>query len=422
MEEETKNKYLVGIIGALVGALVGAIPWILMYIFANAMYALLSIFIVVGSFYGYKLTKAKIDKKLPVILSITSFISISVTMFIIIPICLMAKEELPVSIENLQLLYQYDEFTSALLQDYVIALLFCIIVVGSIIYNLNKQLKEGVSSDKIKILDGEAGTQNFPKEDIDKVKEIFVKLDATDKKNAVPKESFMPDLENEFGADKARNIFNYLKVQQIIKKKSNNFYFSEKAQKSVFYRYGFSSLKTFAIVMILAIGIACILIFIDERNNDDTSGNSLLSGEVATTYQVEENDFTLDFPEGMITLSDEQILYIFGSDYLYTDNITVSEDLQKIIIVYSNNKEDLDKEYTAEEFLKEVLGIQDEEIDVSESEIAGKTLYSYDIPYEVEDGTKYIEQDYVYDAGDSFIYIIFDSLESEPLLPEEIIK
>ena len=47
MEEETKNKYLVGIIGALVGALVGAIPWILMYIFANAMYALLSIFIVI---------------------------------------------------------------------------------------------------------------------------------------------------------------------------------------------------------------------------------------------------------------------------------------------------------------------------------------------------------------------------------------
>ncbi len=422
MEEETKNKYLVGIIGALVGALVGAIPWILMYIFANAMYALLSMFIVVGSFYGYKLTKAKMDKKLPVILSITSLISISVTMFIIIPICLMAKEELPVSIENLQLLYQYDEFTSALLQDYVIALLFCIIVAGSIIYNLNKQLKAGVSSDKIKILDGEAGTQNFPKEDIDKVKEIFIKLDATDKKNAVPMESFMSDLENEFGADKAKNIFNYLKVQQIIKKKSNNFYFSEKAQKNVFYRYGFSSLKTFAIVMILAIAIAGILIFIDESNKDDTSGNSLLSGEVATTYQVEENDFTLDFPAGMITLSDEQILYIFGSDYLYADNITVSEDLQKIIIVYSHNKEDLDKEYTAEEFLKEVLGIQEEEIEVSESEIAGKTLYSYDIPYETEDGTKYIEQDFVYDAGESFIYIIFDSLESEPLLPGEIIK
>lgn len=422
MEEETKNKYLVGVIGALVGALVGAIPWILMYIFANAMYALLSMFIVVGSFYGYKLTKAKIDKKLPVILSITSFISISVTMFIIIPICLMAKEELPVSFENLQLLYQYDEFTSALLQDYVIALLFCILVAGSIIYNLNKQLKEGVSSDKIKILDGEAGTQNFPKEDIDKVKEIFVKLDATDKKNAVPKENFMPDLENEFGADKAKSIFNYLKVQQIIKKKSNNFYFSEKAQKNVFYRYGLSSVKTFIIVMALAIGVAAILIFIDERNNEETTGNSLLGGEVTTTYEVGENDFSLDLPDGMIILSDEQITYLFGADYLYADSIFVSEDLEKIIMVYTYNKADLDKEYTTEEFFKEALGFGEEDVEFTENEFAGKTFYSYDIPYEAEDGTKYVEQDYVYDAGDRFICMIFDSLENEPLLPGEIIK
>ena len=79
MEEEVKNKYALGVIGALVGAFVGAIPWILMYVFANMMYSILAILIVLGSFYGYKLTKAKIDKKLPVILSIASFISITVT-------------------------------------------------------------------------------------------------------------------------------------------------------------------------------------------------------------------------------------------------------------------------------------------------------------------------------------------------------
>ena len=72
MEEKVKNNYLLGVIGALVGALVGAIPWILMYIFANMMYSILAILIVLCSFYGYKLTKAKIDKKLPIILSISS--------------------------------------------------------------------------------------------------------------------------------------------------------------------------------------------------------------------------------------------------------------------------------------------------------------------------------------------------------------
>ena len=422
MEEETKNKYFLGVLGALIGALIGAIPWILMYIFANAMYALLSMFIVVGSFYGYKLTKAKIDRKLPIILSITSFISISVTMFIIIPICLMAKEEIPVSIESLQLLYQYDEFTSAILKDYVIALLFCIIVVGSIIYNLNKQLKEGVTGKDIKIIDSEAGTANFPKEDIDKVKEIFEKNDAMSKEHTITKELIMEDLEKEFGAEKARQIFNYLKVQQIIKKKSNKFYFSEKAQKNAFYRYGISGVKTFVIVMVLAIIIACVLIFIDGRNNDDTTDNSLLGGEVASTYEVGDNDFTLDLPDGMTILSDEEIAYIFGSDYLYADGIIVSEDLEKIIMVYTYNKADLDKEYTTEEFFKEALGIQDEKIDFTENEIAGKTFYSYDIPYETEDGTKYLEQDYVYNAEDKFICMIFDSLESDPLLPEEIIQ
>lgn len=421
MEEETKNKYLLGTIGALVGALIGAVPWILMYIFANAMYALLAMFIVICSFYGYKLTKAKIDKKLPIILSITSFISISLTMFVVIPLCLLAKEDLPASIENLQLLYQYDEFFSAILQDYIIALLFCALVAGSIIYNLNKQLKEGVTSDKIKILDGEAGTQNFPKEDIDQVKEIFVKLDATDKKNAVPQESFMPDLENEFGEDKARGIFNYLKVQQIIKKKSGNFYFSEKAQKNMFYRYGLSSVKTFAIVMTLAIVIAAVLIFLDEKN-DDGVNTPTITGEVATTYVIGEDDFTMEFPEGMITLSEEQISSIFGSDYLYADNIVVSEDLSDIIIVYVYDKENLEKDYTAEEFFKEALGIQDEKIDLTEKEISGKTLYSYDIPYETEDGLKYVEQDMIYDTGDQFICIIFDSLESDRLNAEEIIK
>ena len=421
MEEETKNKYLLGTIGALVGALIGAVPWILMYIFANAMYALLAMFIVICSFYGYKLTKAKIDKKLPIILSVTSFISISLTMFVVIPLCLLAKEDLPASIENLQLLYQYDEFFSAILQDYIIALLFCALVAGSIIYNLNKQLKEGVTSDKIKILDGEAGTQNFPKEDIDKVKEIFVKLDATDKKNAVPQESFMQDLINEFGEDKARGIFNYLKVQHIIKKKSGNFYFSEKAQKNMFYRYGLSSVKTFAIVMTLAIAIAAVLIFLDEKNDDDVN-TPAITGEVATTYVIDEDDFTMEFPEGMITLSEEQITSIFGSDYLYADNIVVSEDLSDIIIVYVYDKENLETDYTAEEFFKEALGIQDEKIDLTEKEISGKTLYSYDIPYETEDGLKYVEQDMIYDTGDQFICIIFDSLESDRLNAEEIIK
>ena len=75
MEEKVKNNYVLGVLGALIGAFVGSIPWILMYVYGNMMYSLLAILIVLCSYYGYKITKAKIDRKLPVILSITSFIA-----------------------------------------------------------------------------------------------------------------------------------------------------------------------------------------------------------------------------------------------------------------------------------------------------------------------------------------------------------
>ena len=206
MEEQTKNKYVIGVIGALIGALIGAIPWVLMYIFANMMYALLSMLIVLCSYYGYKLTKAKIDKKLPVILAITSFISITVTMFIIIPVCLMLREGVPVSLENIQLLYQYDEFTGALMTDYMISLLFCALVIGGIIFNLNKQLKNGVSDKDIKLISQDAGTDAFPKEDIDKVKDIFEKNDAMSKNHTITKELIMEDIEKEFGEEKGKKL------------------------------------------------------------------------------------------------------------------------------------------------------------------------------------------------------------------------
>ena len=50
MEEEQKNRYIIGTIGALIGAFIGAIPWNLMYEYGNTIYALLSILIVVTAF------------------------------------------------------------------------------------------------------------------------------------------------------------------------------------------------------------------------------------------------------------------------------------------------------------------------------------------------------------------------------------
>lgn len=424
MEEEVKNKYALGVIGALVGAFVGAIPWILMYVFANMMYSILAILIVLGSFYGYKLTKAKIDKKLPVILSIASFISITVTMFIIIPMCLMAQEEIPVTLENLLALYQYDEFTSAMMTDYMVSIIFCLIIIGGIIYNLNKQIREGVDSKDIKLISQDASNSVFSNEDIEKVRNIFEKNDAMDKHHTITKDLVMEDIVREFGEDKGKRIFDYLKVQQIIKKKSGKFYFSEKAQNSTFYRYGLTSIKTFIIIFVIAVVIACIIIFGGENSNnnlDTLQSNTLSDTTRVNTYELGVDDITLEFPTDIIMLTEDEITYYFGEAYANAyDCLAMSSDFSKMVMIFTDSKSNYEEEYTPEEYLK--MSLQDESIEVKEQEVSGHTFYVTEQTYEGEDGNTYVEQDYIYDAGDRFVCLVFDSLESDKINVGEIIK
>ena len=424
MEEEVKNKYVLGVIGALVGAFVGAIPWILMYVFANMMYSILAILIVLGSFYGYKLTKAKIDKKLPVILSIASFISITVTMFIIIPMCLMAQEDLPVTLENLLALYQYDEFTSAMMTDYMVSIIFCLIIIGGIIYNLNKQIREGVDSKDIKLISQDASNSVFSNEDIEKVRNIFEKNDAMDKHHTITKDLVMEDIVREFGEDKGKRIFDYLKVQQIIKKKSGKFYFSEKAQNSTFYRYGLTSIKTFIIIFVIAVVIACIIIFGGENSNnnlDTLQSNTLSDTTRVNTYELGVDDITLEFPTDIIMLTEDEITYYFGEAYANAyDCLAMSSDFSKMVMIFTDSKSNYEEEYTPEEYLK--MSLQDESIEVKEQEVSGHTFYVTEQTYEGEDGNTYVEQDYIYDAGDRFVCLVFDSLESDKINVGQIIK
>ena len=425
MEEEVKNNYVLGALGALVGAFIGAIPWILMYVFGNMMYSLLAILIVLCSFYGYKLTKAKIDKKVPVILSIASFISITVTMFVIIPMCLMAKEGMPISMEDFVTLYQYDEFTSAMIQDYIVALLFCLVVIGGIVYNLNKQIKEGKESKDIKLLSNDVSNGVFSNEDIEKVKAVFEKSDAMTKNHTISKELVMEELYKEFDEQKANGIFNYLKAQRIIKKKSRQYYFSEKAQKSTWHRYGITSLKTFVIVMVLAIIIAGVIIFVENDTNNDNLNELQDSALTDTTrsnvYDVGVDNIKLEFPEDIVILTQEETAYYFGEMYASAyDCLAMSSDFSKMVMVFSDEKSNYDVEYTAEEYLKAAL--DNAEIEVKEQEISGHTFYMAEQTYEEDDGNSYVEADYVYDAGDRFICMIFDSLESDRIDVSQIIK
>ena len=415
MEENVKNNYLIGMIGALVGALIGAIPWVLMYVFGNMMYAILAILIVICSFYGYKITKATIDKKLPIILSIASFISITVTMFVIIPICMMIQNEVGVSTETFEILYSNDQFLTAMVGDYIISLLFCLVVIGGIIVNLNKQIKNGVESKDIKIIAQDAGNEEFSKEDIEVVKNAFERNECMSKEHTITKELILEELERTFDKEKAERIFEYLKIQKIIRKKSGKYYFLEKAQKNTFYRYGLTSIRTFVIVMLIAVALAGIIIFTEDQNS--TTNNLGESSTIESrTYDFGVNNLKLEVPEDMHILSAEEITYYFAPEYanMY-DCLAASDDFNKIIMVFSREKTD----QSAKDYLSESIG--DEDIEIKEEKINDNTFYTVAFTYE-DNEQDYITINCVYDAGDKFICMVLDSLQNDMLSLEDVIK
>ena len=423
MEEQTKNKYLIGILGALLGAFIGSIPWILLYVFGNMIYAILSILIVAGAFYGYKLTKAKIDKKLPIILSIASFIAITATMLLIIPIIYMVKEEVPVSIETIQILYQSEEFVTAISTDYIVSLLFCLVVIGGIVVNLNKQIKQGIPEEDIKIISQNVENDKFSKEDIETARDIFEKNDALSKKHTITKELIVEELEKEFGEEKGKQIFEYLHIEGVIKKKSNKYYFSEKAQKSAYYRYGFSSVKRFIIVMVIAIILACIIIFSQEnmKNNID---NNIENTQTINTYNILNTDIYLEFEENMNLLSKEEITYYFGEKFAEVYEAMIADEyLDKIVMVMQTSKDIFEEKYTAKQFLEDTAkAYGNEDAKIEKKEIADYEFYVLNSEYESNDGNIYLEQKYVYDSGENFICITFDNLKENAMQPEKIIK
>lgn len=425
MEEEVKNKYVIGTIGALIGAIIGSVPWILSYVFANMIYAILSVVIAVCAFYGYKLTKAKIDKKLPVILSVVSFIAITITMLVAIPLIYMAKEEVPLSFENFIVIYRIEEVSSVILTDYVISLIFCALVMGGIIYNLNKQIKHGIKDKDIKIITQSVENEMFSKEDIERARDVFERNDALSKKHTITKELIVEDLQREFGQEKGSKIFEYLKIEGVIKKKSNKYYFSEKAQNSPYYRYEFTNVKIFIIVVIIAAAIAALMYFTKTYpgRQDETTINDIAQGEVISSYTIENTNITLEFDEDMTKLSDEQITYYFGQGYSKVyESIITSSNFEKMIMVIQNNKSGFDEDYTARQFLEDIAAENEEELKVIEKEISDKVFYVLEREYESKDGTIYLEQDYVYDSGDNFVCIIFDNIKENAMNPEEIIK
>lgn len=121
--EKSENR-LLGIIGAFIGGLLATIPWILVYVYGNMMFSALAIIIAFLAWKGYILFHGKQDRYLAITISIISILVVSIAVFLIIPLCLLAKEGFEVSWDNFLILYSSDKFLSALMRDYIISIIF----------------------------------------------------------------------------------------------------------------------------------------------------------------------------------------------------------------------------------------------------------------------------------------------------------
>lgn len=451
MEDFEQKNYMKGIIFALVGAAVGTIPWVLLYVYGNVMIAIVSALIAICSYQGYKMSKAIIDKKLPIIISICSLLSITLATFVVIPLMLLAKEDLDATFENLKYLYEYGEFVSAIVGDYVISILFTFLGIGGIVSNLNKQIKNGVNREDIKINMSTAPAPVTP-EETELVKSIFVKYDALTKNNTIEKDEVISELVTQIPSDRVNEIWTLLLNKGIVRRKSKKFYFSEKQQNSKLDRSAKIALITIGVTVLVIIGIAVIASMGDDSSsssskktnknttnlnninvqmpdidiptinvpninnttNTNTTSNNATSNTVnnsngtstaADTYTIKEAGIIFEAKDGLKILSDKEIEYYYGEEYIDFYEF-IAEDSDTSRILYCFIDEDTHG-HTVEEYMEESLdGLEYDKIEkikLGGFEAAKATLildedYNEDC-YIIKKGDLYICFDYCYEEG-----------------------
>ena len=411
----SNKQYLKGILGALLGAIIGTAIFILISIMISSIFTLLAIFTVVGGFYGYKLTKAKIDKKLPIIIAIISFICITIAVLVIIPMGLLVNQGTQFNMGNLIALYQVNDNREIIFNSYVMSLLVGLIVIVVIIVNLNKQLKNNVAQEKIKLIASDASNKVFSNDDINQVKKLFEEKNALDKKGAIDKEVILPKINTVLGIEKGKAIFEYLRSEKIIKKVKKNFYFSVKAQNSPWYRYGFTNFKILLIILAIAVVLSSIQIAIQEKNKQEAI-NEFIATHTEKTYELPGNNIILKVPEDMYIITKQEISTYWGEEYgeVY-DCMAFSLDSKKIAMVSQVDK----KDYTPEEYLKE--GLQDENIEIEEQTIEKNVFYVTRTSYTDNNNQSYEVLNCIYEVEDKFVCIAVDFNSTEKIELEDII-
>ncbi|MDD5979653.1 MAG: hypothetical protein PUC23_00890 [bacterium] len=318
------KSYFTGIIGALIGGFIAAIPWVLMYVYGNMILSLLAIIIALGALKGYQLFNGKVDKKLPVFITVVSLIVVTISTFVLIPYLLILKENTSVSISYL---YQNSDFTIAILKDYFISLLFTIIGISGVITSIKSQ----VNNKKEKIDVHLFRNSKVEEEDILFVKNVFAKYNAFDKNTTIAKEDVLKEITKE----NKEEIFNNLVLSGNIRQYKNKYYFvengtSEKVKKVVI---------IVSIVIIVFSLIVGLILSIGSNDKMSKVSNSFVSYNYDNSWNEyldsEEENYYIYVPK----IDETGYSGIISVSYGYTTYLASDYELMKQEIIKSFEEE-----------------------------------------------------------------------------------
>lgn len=177
-----KVNYGKGILGGLLFGIIASIPWILINVFVHLFVVYLGALIGLGVIYGYKLYVNKIDKKMPIIVSIIIVFIVVVNAMVIIPGSILIQNGIPFSFSNLLVLYQIEGFLPEFIKDLLISLLFAGLGALPYINSIRLQLMSKNPSDDIKLV---YNSSELLVEYMKTIREYFVNNSATDSDHVI---------------------------------------------------------------------------------------------------------------------------------------------------------------------------------------------------------------------------------------------
>lgn len=297
-------KKVFSILGSIIGAIIFSIPWIFSYVYLNYMVVVLASLIGFGALWFYKLFKGEVNKNTVYVIIIASFIAITLSTFVIIPLMLMAKENIIISFSNFKNIYSLDNFLSSLIGDYIISLLFTILGISGIIRSIkNKDNKDNINNKEYLVEDVKKIYEEYNAFSKDKAikNDILVKRVSLKRLNELEREGYIITKLNKSYFDLNAETSNEVRLENIKKCKKKN---------------------SIIIIIFILIFIVAFWIFflIDDENNDNSNNNYNNNQEQVEEkqddIQVEYKDISISLPS-TFKLSEEKDDYVYyaNSDY-----------------------------------------------------------------------------------------------------------